>query len=123
MGFHKNKNCDGLMMTTRSLVSIKWCNNVIHFAAIYIHRGSVISVCLDEFTSFYGFLSSLSYLMLICGDFNIYLDTDTSSSLNFTSLLDFCNLVQHIDFPTHTHGHILDCLITPSDFTGIKIHR
>jgi len=69
--------------------------------------------------SFYGFLSSLSSPTLICGDFTIRLHTDTMSSLNFKSMLDSCNLVQHIDFPTHIHGDTLDCLITPSDFTGI----
>jgi len=92
---------------------------MINFASIYRSPGSGISVFLVEFMSFYGFLSSLSSPTLICGDFNIHLDTDTVSSLNFKSMLDSCSLVQHIDFPTHIHGDTLDCLITPSDFTDI----
>ncbi|KAK2163521.1 hypothetical protein LSH36_78g01019 [Paralvinella palmiformis] len=46
---------------------------MINFASIYRSPGSGISV----FMSFYGFLSSLSSPTLICGDFNIHLDTDT----------------------------------------------
>ena len=92
---------------------------MINFAPIYRPAGSGISVFLGEFMSFYGFLSSLSCPTLICGDFNIHLDTDTSSSLNFKSMLDSCNLVQQMDCPTRIHRHTVDCFITPSDFTGI----
>ena len=92
---------------------------MINFTSIYRPPDSVISVFLDGFMSFYGLFSSWSSPTLICGDCNIHLDTDISSSLNFKSILDSCNLVQHIDFPTHIHGDTLDCLITPSDFTGI----
>jgi hypothetical protein len=101
------------------VVSVQWCNHRLNFASIYRPPGSGISVFLDEFMSFSGFISSLPSPTIICGDFNIHLDTATNNSLNFKSMLDSCNLVQHIDFPTHIHGHTLDFLITPSDFTGV----
>ena len=81
------------------------------------HKPKCVFLFLDEFMSFSGFISSLPSQTIISGDFNIHFDTVCSSSCNFKSMLDSCNLVQHIDFPTHIHGHTLDFLITSSDFT------
>ncbi len=55
--------------------------------------------------------------MLLLGDFNIHVDTDTVHALEFMSVLDCFNLQQHIDFPTHVHGHTLDLVCS----TGIDI--
>jgi len=52
--------------------------------------------------------------------FNSHLEIDHNSILNFKSMLDSCNLVQHIDFPAHIHSHTLDCLITPSDIDNVS---
>ena len=34
--------------------------------------------------------------------------------------MDSCCLSQNIDFPTHLHGHTLDLLMTPSEFSAIS---
>ncbi len=52
--------------------------------------------------------SAQSTAMLLLGDFNIHVDTDTVHALEFMSVLECFNLQQHIDFPTHVHGHTLD---------------
>jgi len=53
--------------------------------------------------------------VIITGDFNIHVDNLTDShSTSFLSLLDDANLTQHVHAPTHTHGHILDLVITHS---------
>ena len=38
----------------------------------------------------------------------------------FKSVIDSCCLSQHIDFPTHLHGHTLDLLMAPSEFSAIS---
>ena len=37
----------------------------------------------------------------------------------FKSVIDSCCLSQYIDFPTHLHGHTLDLLMAPSEFSAI----
>ena len=101
------------------VVCVQWCNYTLNFASIYRPPGASVSVFLDDFMSFSGSVASMSSSIITCGDFNIHLYTNSHDSLNFKSMLASCDLVQHIDFPTHIHGHTLDCLITPSDFTGI----
>ena len=34
--------------------------------------------------------------------------------------MDSCCLSQYIDFPTHLHGHTLDLLMAPSEFSAIS---
>ena len=38
------------------------------------------------------------------------MDTNCSYTSEFNSVLDCFSLTQHVDFPTHTHGHTLDLL-------------
>ncbi|MGL5901357.1 MAG: hypothetical protein ACRCZO_01625, partial [Cetobacterium sp.] len=50
--------------------------------------------------------------MLILGDFNIHMDKkDTSTTRDFTSLLECFELHQVVDCPTHNKGHMLDLVI------------
>ena len=56
---------------------------------------------------FGGFLSSLTSSFIICGDFNIHVDTGCIDQQKFLNLLDSSNLVQIVNKPTHFHGHIL----------------
>ncbi|XP_062595717.1 uncharacterized protein LOC134257091 [Saccostrea cucullata] len=53
--------------------------------------------------------------LVITGDFNFHVDnrSDPEASRLLQSL-DDRNLIQHVDEPTHVHGHILDLLITRS---------
>ena len=51
--------------------------------------------------------------LLITGDLNFHLDKPTDpSSQKFLSLLHEHGLTQHVNEPTHAHGHILDVAIT-----------
>ena len=52
-------------------------------------------------------------LLLICGDFNIYMDVPSDAdTIRLKDLLNSMGLVQHVKRPTHIHGHILDLIIT-----------
>ena len=55
---------------------------------------------------------------IITGDFNLHLDNlSDSNTKQFLSILNAANLTQHVHFPTHTHQHTLDLIITHSDST------
>ena len=46
---------------------------------------------------------------IITGDFNLHIDNIYDPrTQQFMSLLENSNLTQHVSFPTHQHGHILD---------------
>ncbi|KAK5918736.1 hypothetical protein CgunFtcFv8_003473 [Champsocephalus gunnari] len=54
-------------------------------------------------------LSAISPSVLLVGDFNIHIDDPTSIyAIEFLETLQCFNFTQHINFPTHSHGHILD---------------
>ena len=74
----------------------------------------------EDFLSYVGFLSSLSSSFVICGDFNLHVDIMSPTVSEFKSVIDSCCLYQHIDFPTHLHGHTLDLLMAPSEFSAIS---
>ena len=74
----------------------------------------------SDFLSYVGFLSSLSSSFVICGDFNFHVDTMSPIVYEFKSVMDSCCLSQYIDFPTHLHGHTLDLLMAPSEFSAIS---
>jgi len=74
---------------------------------------------------------SLSFPILLLGDFNIHVDAVCSNTNQLLSVFECFNLTQHVHFSTHTCGHILDlictsrvdiCSISSSD-TGISDHK
>ena len=52
--------------------------------------------------------------MIILGDFNLHLDIPSHHTETFKDMLMSFGLLQHVDFPTHIHGHWLDLCITRS---------
>ena len=53
--------------------------------------------------------------LLIIGDFNVHMNQANSGDLNaakLVELVDWYNLVQHINEPTHVSGHTLDLVLT-----------
>ena len=71
--------------------------------------------------TFYQELQELLELLIplasefyILGDFNLHLDKKTKShTIKFCDILEFFfYLEQHVNFPTHIHGHWLDLFIT-----------
>ena len=54
------------------------------------------------------------------GDFNLHLDSPSNHTNTFSDLLTSFGLRQHVDFPTHIHGHWLDLFITRTACDLIK---
>ncbi|KAE8278033.1 hypothetical protein D5F01_LYC23909 [Larimichthys crocea] len=81
---------------------------------------------LNDFAAFLNHLSSLSPNIIILGDFNIHMDNiNLPLTKDFTSCLESFGCQQHITFPTHSKGHILDLIccsgVTPSDLTANEL--
>jgi len=72
----------------------------------------------DNFNSFLSFAANTPHEFMITGDFNIHLDSPTDHlTSQFLSLLSSFNLTQRVNFPTHNKHHILNLVITPSDYS------
>ena len=74
---------------------------------------------LDDFQDILEGCSIMSPDTIIMGDFNLHKKQDTTSFSKFCNLLDACNMVQHVKFPTHADGNILDLVITHSDCKSV----
>ncbi|XP_031723968.1 uncharacterized protein LOC116394789 [Anarrhichthys ocellatus] len=72
---------------------------------------------LSDLSEFLTQLCSVSPSILLLGDFNIHIDSsDCKTATKFLDLLKCFNFTQHIDFPTHNRGHILD-LVCSTEIT------
>ena len=81
-------------------------------ACVYRPPGSCSNSFYDEFYMLVKFLSSTNSSFVICGDFNIHIETISRESVNFLNTLDSCNITQHVHSATHLHGHTLDLILT-----------
>jgi exonuclease III len=82
---------------------------------ITIYRSPKLSASsfLDEFTELLSSICTDYDCLILTGDFNFHIDIPTNHhTRDFTAILDTFSLTQHIDQPTHTHGHTLDLVIT-----------
>ena len=87
---------------------------------VYRPPGSCSESFLDQFLNLLEYLSSVSPSFLICGDFNIHVDTSSNDSIKFQNCLESCNITQNVQTATHLHGHILDLVLTPTDASVIS---
>ena len=94
------------------VVSIGSNANSTLVACVYRPPGSCSNPFYDEFHTLVEFLASMNSSFIICGDFNIHIDTTSRDSVNFLNTLDSCNITQHVHSATHLHGHTLDLILT-----------
>ena len=74
----------------------------------------------DEFQDLLENIISLHDNLYILGDFNLHLDNSNGNTNKFNEILTCFALKQHVNFPTHVHGHWLDLLITKRISNSIK---
>ena len=89
-------------------------------ACVYRPPGSCSHAFCDEFFSLIEYLFSVSQNFMICGDFNIHVDTTSMESEKFMNYLETCNINQHVHNTAHLHGHILDLILTPDDSSVVS---
>ena len=70
---------------------------------------------MEEFGQFLETLSVYQEKLVICGDFNYWLDNPSLKPYTneFMSLRDINNMSNYVQMPTHISGHILDLVLTP----------
>ena len=70
---------------------------------------------LEECGQFLEILSVCREKLVICGDFNYWLDNPSLRPYTneFLSLRDVNNMSNYVQVPTHISGHILDLVLTP----------
>ena len=78
---------------------------------------------MSEFQDVLSFLASLPQELIVIGDFNLHVDKPTNQTTVFLDLLSLFGLQQHVDFPTHIHGHPLDLIITSSKCSIASVTR
>ena len=74
----------------------------------------------DEFQDLLENIVSLHDNLYILGDFNVHLDNSNGNINEFNEILACFDLKQHVNSPTHVHGHWLDLLITKRISNSIK---
>ena len=79
---------------------------------IYRPPDSSLASFYDDFSDLLERTNSLTSELLITGDFNIHVDTNTSTATKFKETLDIFDLKQHAVIPTHMDGHTLDLIIS-----------
>ena len=90
----------------------------VHFS-IVVERGliqrvkSIINKRCDEFQSYLSQAVQTTHSLMIAGDYNIHMDTDTDADkFRRCDVLSMYDLTQHVTVPTHVSGHTLDLIIT-----------
>ena len=78
---------------------------------------------MSDFQDLLSFLASLPQELIVIGDFNLHIDKPTNQTTVFLDLLSLFGLQQHVDFPTHIHGHPLDLIITSSKCSIASVTR
>ena len=70
---------------------------------------------IEEFGRFLEILSVCREKLVICGDFNYWLDNPSLKPYTneFISLLGISNMSNYVQVPTHITGHILDLALAP----------
>ena len=108
-------------------VTINVNRHIIRVAIIYRpgHPGTDRSF-VEEFGSFLEVFSSKDGRLLICGDFNYWVDYPQNKpySSEFLELIDINGFFNHVTGPTHISGHTLDLILSPADssfLTGLTI--
>ena len=103
-------------------IAIGSAAQLLVLTCVYRPPGSCSDSFLDQFLNLLEYLSSVSPSFLICGDFNIDVDTSSNDSIKFQNCLESCNITQNVQKATHLHGHILDLVLTPTD-ASVKIRQ
>ena len=107
-------NCDFLF------TKLKIKNNIIPILLVYRPPNNCHTTFALEFTNF---IHEHNYdNLVILGDFNFHYDSYKLHHQDFKRLCNELNLTQHVNFATHTHGHILDLILT-YNHSNILIHK
>ena len=75
-----------------------------YFICIYRPPGQLVNF-FDEVQDLLANVSTMHTYVDIVGDFNLHLDIRSATTNTFIDILASFDTKQHVNFPTHTHGH------------------
>ena len=90
-----------------------------HFICIYRPPGHPANF-FEQFQDLLENVVTIHSEFYIVGDFNLHLDTPSATTTTFNDILASFDTTQHVNFPTHIHGHWLDIIITRSSCKNIQ---
>ncbi|KAK2174584.1 hypothetical protein NP493_793g01001 [Ridgeia piscesae] len=90
-----------------------------HFICIYRPPGHPANF-FEQFQDLLENVITIHSDFYIVGDFNLHLDTPSATTTIFNDILASFDTTQHVNFPTHIHGHWLDIIITRSSCKNIQ---
>ena len=109
-GFFINKAIQFRSVDTSTFSSFEHISIAIGSAAqpfvltrVYRPPGSCSDSFLDQFLNLLEHVSSVSPSFLICGDFNIHVDTSSNDSIKFQNCLESCNITHNVQMATHSY--------------------
>ena len=110
--FLLTKNCNYNTFEYLDL-SLTYDKNVIRLIVIYRAPSTNTTDFLHDFTDLVDHLTISNGKLLVIGDFNYHVDQlSNRDAAKFLDTIEASNLTQHVQQPTHIHGHTLDLVIT-----------
>ena len=100
-------------------ILVKHLSITANFTCIYRPLGCA-NMLYDEFPNFLENTLQCQDELYIVGDLNIHLDKPSINTRSFLEILDTFSLHQHVTFPTHIYGHLLDLFIARSNCKHVK---
>ena len=83
--------------------------------------GYPMSTFLEELESYAYSRVTMSGKLLLLGNFNLHFENQNNKNTKkFQDILYATDLVQHVNVPTHIHGHCLDLVVTRTDELDIR---
>ena len=122
LGFFVKDGLDSSVVPTKTctpfenfLIKISLHKESFYFLNIYRPPSSSTLTFFEQFQSLLEDIHHTTENLVIVGDFNFHIESTSSNSKTFNSLIDSFDLTQKVNFPTHIYGHTLDLLLTKSN--------
>ena len=122
LGFFVKDGLDSSVVPTKTcttfenfLIKISLHKESFYFLNIYRPPSSSISTFFEQFQSLLEDIHHNTENLVIIGDFNFHIESTSSNSKAFNSLIDSFDLTQKVNFPTYIYRHTLDFLLTKSN--------
>ena len=90
---------------------------------VCVYRTGPLADFFNEFQDLLENAASHSSEIFILGNFNMQLDIPSSNTKTLNNILESFDYLQHVNFPTHIHGHWLDLFISRCNQSSDIIDR
>lgn len=116
----KSRNCRTSTYSRFELFQVECeiSGNKVVIIVIYRPPSSSVSMFIDEFRLYLDTIDMVSAKVIVCGDFNLWLDDPEARYVQlFIDTMTTFNLVNTVDKPTTVGGHNIDLVFADMTFT------